>query len=76
MSFLYGNHVIKSGVGRMSDAMVQYSGVVVYSMRGVALGFGVAAHSTAACKELDPMGICVLHQADVGEYLRCEDEMF
>ena len=60
----------------MSDAITQYSGVIVYSMRSVALGFGVAAHSTAACKELDPMGICVLHQGDVGEYLRCEDEMF
>ena len=76
MSFLYGNHVIKSGVGRMSDAIVQYSGVIVYSMRGIALGFGVASHSTAGCRELDPMGICVLHQCDVGEYLRCEDEMF
>ena len=76
MSYLYGQHVIKSGVGRMSEKIPQYGGVVLFSMRGVALGFGVSTHTTAACKDLDAMGIVVLHQTDVGEYLRCEDEMF
>ena len=40
------------------------------------LGFGIAAQSTATVKELDPTANVVLHQCDVGEYLRFEDEMF
>jgi 60S ribosome subunit biogenesis protein NIP7 len=39
-------------------------------------GFGIAAQSTAYVKELDPTANVVLHQCDVGEYLRFEDEMF
>jgi len=76
MSFLYGNNIPKSGLGRMTDDTPQYAGVVVYNMSDVALGFGVAAHSTAHVKELDPTANVVLHQCDVGEYLRFEDEMF
>jgi 60S ribosome subunit biogenesis protein NIP7 len=40
------------------------------------IGFGIAAQSTAYVKELDPTANVVLHQCDVGEYLRFEDEMF
>ena len=39
-------------------------------------GFGIAAQSTDYAKELDPTANVVLHQGDVGEYLRFEDEMF
>ena len=38
MSFLYGNHIPKSGLGRMTDDTPQYAGVVVYNMNDVALG--------------------------------------
>ena len=38
MSFLYGNHIPKSGLGRMTDDTPQYAGVVVYNMSDVALG--------------------------------------
>ena len=31
-SFLYGNHVSKSGLGRVTENMPQYQGVVFYSM--------------------------------------------
>lgn len=31
-SFLYGNHVLKSGLGRITENTSQYQGVVVYSM--------------------------------------------
>jgi len=76
MSFLYGNHIPKSGLGRITDNVPQYGGVVVLSMTDVPLGFGVAAQSTEVCKDLDPTANVVLHQCDVGEYLRNEDDIF
>uniref|UniRef100_A0A673VKG3 60S ribosome subunit biogenesis protein NIP7 homolog n=1 Tax=Suricata suricatta TaxID=37032 RepID=A0A673VKG3_SURSU len=36
-SFLYGNHVLKSGLGRITESTCQYQGVVVYSMADVPL---------------------------------------
>ncbi|KAJ7550634.1 hypothetical protein O6H91_07G110600 [Diphasiastrum complanatum] len=75
MSFLYGNHVLKSGLGRITDNTPQYQGVVIYSMSDIPLGFGIAAKSTHDCRKLDPNDIVALHQADVGEYLRIEDEL-
>ncbi|NXV74740.1 NIP7 protein, partial [Atlantisia rogersi] len=74
-SFLYGNHVLKSGLGRITENTAQYQGVVVYSMADVPLGFGVAAKSTQECRKVDPMAIVVFHQADVGEYVRKEDTL-
>ncbi|KAG2315202.1 hypothetical protein Bca52824_018324 [Brassica carinata] len=75
MSFLYGNHVLKGGLGRITDSIVPGDGVVVFSMSDVPLGFGIAAKSTQDCRNLDLNGIVVLHQADIGEYLRDEDEL-
>jgi hypothetical protein len=43
MAFLYGNHVTKSGLGRMTEDTPQYAGVIVYSMANIPLGFGIAA---------------------------------
>lgn len=74
MQFLYGNHVLKSGLGRITEATPAYSGVVVLNMADMPLGFGVAAKSTADCRRLDPSGIVAFHQSDVGEYLRKEDD--
>lgn len=89
-SFLYGNHVLKSGLGRITEGTEQYQGVVVYSMSDVPLGelfiigisnlyifegFGVAAKSTMDCRKADPMNIVGFHQADVGEYIRSEDTL-
>ncbi|XP_005052338.1 PREDICTED: 60S ribosome subunit biogenesis protein NIP7 homolog [Ficedula albicollis] len=74
-SFLYGNHVLKSGLGRITENTAQYQGVVVYSMADVPLGFGVAAKSTQECRKVDPLAIVVFHQADVGEYVRNEDTL-
>lgn len=39
------------------------------------LGFGVAAHSTADCRKLDPTAVVAFHQADIGEYLRDEENL-
>jgi 60S ribosome subunit biogenesis protein NIP7 len=77
MSFLYGNHVTKSGLARMTEATPQYAGVVVYNMQDIPLGFGVAAQTTDHCQTLEATGNVVLHQADIGDYLRgLEDEIF
>jgi len=84
MTFLYGNHITKSGVARMTANIPQYAGVVVYSMSSsssssgeIPLGFGVAAQSTEYSQQLDPTANVVLHQADIGEYLRgMEDDIF
>ncbi|KAL1766288.1 60S ribosome subunit biogenesis protein NIP7-like [Sigmodon hispidus] len=71
-SFLYGNHVLKSGLGRITENTSQYQGVVVYSMADIPLGFRVAAKSTQDCRKVDPMAIVVFYQADIGEYVRYE----
>ncbi|KAM7539847.1 hypothetical protein Aperf_G00000028940 [Anoplocephala perfoliata] len=72
-SFLYGHHVIKSGLARVSDETPQYAGVVVMNVNDIPLGFGVAAKSTSQIKNTDPMTIVGFHQADIGEYIRSED---
>lgn len=71
--FLYGNHVMKSGLGRITEGTQKYQGVVVYSMSDLPLGFGVAAKSTQECRTVDPMTVVCFHQADIGEYIRSED---
>eukprot|EP00035_Acanthoeca_spectabilis_P023451 m.449416 g.449416 ORF g.449416 m.449416 type:complete len:181 (+) comp19816_c0_seq1:193-735(+) len=74
-SFLYGNHVAKAGLGRMTENTPKYQGVVVYNMNDVPLGFGATAFSTEECRSLDPTRIVVFHQADLGEYLRDEESL-
>lgn len=67
MSLLYGNHVLKAGLGRITESTPSNTGVVLYSMTDVPLGFGVTAKSTSECRSMEPSGIVVLHQADVGK---------
>ncbi|XP_033115218.1 60S ribosome subunit biogenesis protein NIP7 homolog isoform X1 [Anneissia japonica] len=74
-SFLYGNHVLKSGLGRITENTAKYQGVIVYSMSDIPLGFGVASKSTQECRHTDPISIVVFHQADIGEYLRNEETL-
>ncbi|EDV24330.1 60S ribosome subunit biogenesis protein NIP7-like protein [Trichoplax sp. H2] len=74
-SFLYGNHVLKSHLGRITDSTSKYQGVIVMSMSDVPLGFGVSAKSTQECRRADPSSIVTFHQADVGEYLRTEETL-
>jgi 60S ribosome subunit biogenesis protein NIP7 len=56
----------------MTEGIPKYAGVVVLSMAGVPLGFGVAAQTTEFAREMDPAAYVVLHQGDIGEYLRDE----
>ena len=51
------------------------SGVVVYNMNDLPLGFGVAARSTAECRHADPLTVVCFQQADIGEYIRAEDTL-
>ncbi|KAI4526352.1 Pre-PUA domain-containing protein [Schizophyllum commune Loenen D] len=76
MPFLYGNHVLKAHLGRITEDTPEHQGVVVYSMSDVPLGFGVTARSTVDTRKLDPTAIIVFHQSDVGEYLRDEETLF
>lgn len=73
--FLYGHHVTKSGLGRISENTEKYNGVLVYSMSDLPLGFGVAAKSTVECKFAEPLSSVCFHQADIGEYIRAEEDL-
>ncbi len=44
-------------------------------MANVPLGFGVAAQTTQIAQELEATAYVVLHQSDVGEYLRDESTL-
>lgn len=76
MPFLYGNHVLKAHIGKMSEDIPEHAGVIVYSMNDTPLGFGVSAKSTIEARNLQPTGIVVFRQGDIGEYLRDEDTLF
>ena len=66
MQFLYGNNVLKSGLARITENTPTYTGVVIYNMADIPLGFGVTAKSTNECRALDPSAIVAFHQADAG----------
>ncbi|KAL2002958.1 hypothetical protein VTN02DRAFT_5431 [Thermoascus thermophilus] len=76
MPYLYGGNVVKAHVGRWSEDIPEHQGVVVLGMDDTPLGFGITARSTAEARRLDPTGICVFRQGDIGEYLREEDTLF
>jgi len=63
MPFLYGNHVLKAHLGRITEDTPEHQGVVVFSMSDTPLGFGVTARSTETTRKIDPSGIVVFHQA-------------
>ena len=69
MPFLYGNHVLKAHIGRMSDDIPEHAGVIIYNMKDIPLGFGVSAKSTGEVKNMLPTGIVAFRQGDIGEYL-------
>ncbi|XP_011155616.1 60S ribosome subunit biogenesis protein NIP7 homolog [Solenopsis invicta] len=73
--FVYGNHIMKSGLARITEGTSQYQGVVVFSMNNLPLGFGVAAKSTTDCKHADPTATICFNQADIGQYIRSEDTL-
>ena len=73
MSFLYGNNVLKAGLGRITENIEKGAGVVICNMSDMPLGFGLTARSTMGCRKAAPQDIVVLHQCDIGMYLRSEE---
>ncbi|RSH79545.1 ribosome biosynthesis protein nip7 [Saitozyma podzolica] len=84
LPFLYGNHVVKAHLGRITEDTPEHQGVVVFSMSDVPLAVAPVTRPRLwrhrpihlDTRKLDPSGIIVFHQADVGEFLRDEDTMF
>lgn len=64
-----------TGLGRITENTLKHQGVVVLSMSDLPLGFGTTAKSTAECKHADPLATVCFHQADVGEYIRAEENL-
>lgn len=76
-SFVYGNHVVKAHIRRVTDETPVNGGVVVLSEIGeIPIGFGTAAKTVGDIRNSSPETIVVYHQADTGEYLRDEAELF
>jgi len=73
-AYIYGNHVVKSYIARMTENVPKNVGCVVYSLADIPLGFGVTAKSTVECRDLEPTAIVLLNQCDIGEYLRMESD--
>lgn len=76
ISFLYKNDIIRSQILRMSENMPENVGVVIYSPDDQAIGFGVLTKASVDAARSDPASKIVIHQGDVGEYLRDQDEIF
>jgi 60S ribosome subunit biogenesis protein NIP7 len=75
MSYLYGNNILKAHIGRITENTPKYQGCVFLSMNDIPLGFGITAYSTKECRKVESTAVVAFHQADVGEYLRTEDEL-
>ncbi|TRM66428.1 60S ribosome subunit biogenesis protein NIP7 [Schizophyllum amplum] len=68
MPFLYGNHVLKAHLGRITEDTPEHQGV---------LWIRRDARSTVDTRKLDPTAIIVsTNRTDVGEYLRDEETLF
>jgi len=50
MPYLYGNHVIKAHIARMTENIPQYGAVCIFNLNDLPLGFGVAARGTLQTK--------------------------
>ena len=48
-SFIYGNHIQKAGLGRITENTPQYQGVVVYSMNDLPLVSSYNSNTTVLC---------------------------
>ena len=74
-AFLYGNNVSRAGLGRITEGTNKHQGVVVMNMADVPIGFGVTARSTLECRKLENAQVALFHEADVGEYVRREEQI-
>lgn len=65
---------MKAHIAKISENALKYEGVIILSLDGTALGFGVLAKSSEELHRSDPTAIYVYNQADLGEYLRIETQ--
>ncbi|SBT42037.1 hypothetical protein POVWA2_043710 [Plasmodium ovale wallikeri] len=70
--FLFGNHVLKSHILKVTDNIKKGDGIMVLSMNDNPIGFGISIRNTQEIKILNVTDIILIHQGDVGEYLRSE----
>eukprot|EP00210_Caulerpa_lentillifera_P005331 g5094.t1 len=73
--FLYGKHILKSGLGRITENTPVNAGMVVFNMADIPLGFAISARTTAQCRDLDPTATVALNQVDTGDYIRSEQDI-
>jgi 60S ribosome subunit biogenesis protein NIP7 len=59
----------------VSESIPQYGNIIFYSLNETPIGFGVAAKSTLNWADHDLTTVVFFNQADLGEYLRIEDEI-
>ena len=65
MPFLYGNHVLKAHLGRITEDTPEHQGVVVYSMNDVPLVIGFALHTICHPQWLRAQGFGVTSKSTV-----------
>ena len=75
MNYLYGNHMLKAHLGRITEDCPSNQGLVIYNMNDIPIGFGVSSKSCQEMRKMEPTQVCTFHQTDVGEYLRDEEIM-
>mmetsp|Transcript_4125 Transcript_4125/g.6626 ORF Transcript_4125/g.6626 Transcript_4125/m.6626 type:complete len:181 (-) Transcript_4125:231-773(-) len=73
--FVYGNHIVKAHMRRITEGAPKNAGVIILNEQDVPVGFGVTARSTEECQGVGPEALVVYHQCDVGEYLREEADL-
>ena len=66
MPFLYGNHVLKAHLGRITEDTPEHQGVVVYSMNDVPLVYGFVLHTICCPSVILHAGIRSHVQVDSG----------
>ncbi len=67
--------MLKGHLARITENTPANIGVVIFSITDIPIGFGVCMKTTQQCRDLDPTQVVVINQADVGEYLRSEEEI-
>lgn len=60
-NFMYGNHVLKAHLARITEGSIRNDGIIVYSMKGIPLGFGTLGRSPEEFKQMDPTAIVVFN---------------
>lgn len=65
MPFLYGNHVLKAHLGRITEDTPEHQGVVVYSMNDVPLVNGLCIYVTCRPQSLFAQGFGVTSKSTV-----------